>query len=182
MTDLIKKALSLFSSTPTVPLDNGLKGAIDNATQSNYNDISSTHINLDWTVDWKSQTISGSIHHIMTVHTNNITQAIFDSSYLSISRITNKDDKDLEFLIASRDSVMGNKLTVELSKILSKGDKVDVIIHYETTSGCTALGWLEAQQTDSGKYPFLYSQCQAIHCRSLCRKFETLSFSLCTLY
>lgn len=42
-----------------------------------------------------------------------------------------------------------------------------ITIHYSTTKECTALGWLDPVQTKSGKYPYLYSQCQAIHARSL---------------
>lgn len=38
---------------------------------------------------------------------------------------------------------------------------------YWTTPECTAVGWLEPVQTKSGKYPYLYSQSQAIHARSL---------------
>lgn len=38
---------------------------------------------------------------------------------------------------------------------------------YWTTTQCTAVGWLEPVQTKSGKYPYLYSQSQAIHARSL---------------
>lgn len=50
---------------------------------------------------------------------------------------------------------------------LAKGDELVVKIAYATTKECTAIGYLEAQQTASGKYPFLFSQCQAIHARSL---------------
>jgi leukotriene-A4 hydrolase len=40
-------------------------------------------------------------------------------------------------------------------------------VSYWTTPECTAVGWLEPVQTKSGKYPYLYSQSQAIHARSL---------------
>lgn len=40
-------------------------------------------------------------------------------------------------------------------------------VTYSTTSQCTAVGWLTPQQTKSGKHPYLYSQCQAIHARSM---------------
>jgi len=88
---------------------------------------------------------------------------------------------------------MGSALRVELGKSLKKGEKIDVKIEYSTTDDCTALGWLTPEQvsrcvpfrlfqivlicwqtldlqTQSGKYAFLYSQAQAIHCRSMIRK------------
>lgn len=84
---------------------------------------------------------------------------------------------------------MGEGLTVILPKSVSKGSvchpffetrllttdmiqkqifqSISVKITYSTTSQCTAVGWLTPQQTKSGKHPYLYSQCQAIHARSM---------------
>lgn len=42
-----------------------------------------------------------------------------------------------------------------------------ISINYATDPSCTALQWLEAAQTSSKTQPFVYSQCQAVHCRSL---------------
>jgi hypothetical protein len=44
---------------------------------------------------------------------------------------------------------------------------VAVTVIYSTTTQCTAIGWLDPVQTKSGKYPYLYSQAQAIHARSM---------------
>ena len=40
-------------------------------------------------------------------------------------------------------------------------------INYETSPNSTALQWLDAMQTIGKKHPYLFSQCQAIHARSL---------------
>lgn len=33
------------------------------STQSNYNDLRTTHIEIDWTVDWESRTFTGYVIH-----------------------------------------------------------------------------------------------------------------------
>lgn len=40
--------------------------------------------------------------------------------------------------------------------------KLEVKVTYSTTKECTAVGWLTPEQTKSGKYPYLYSQSQAV--------------------
>jgi leukotriene-A4 hydrolase len=46
-------------------------------------------------------------------------------------------------------------------------DVVIIRIQYETTADCTAAQWLTPSQTREKKFPFLFTQCQAIHARSL---------------
>ncbi len=62
---------------------------------------------------------------------------------------------------------------------LAVGEKFSVKIFYHTTAGCSALQWLTAEQTVGGKLPFLFSQCQAIHARSMvpCQDTGAVKFS-----
>ncbi|GAA6041801.1 hypothetical protein JCM8097_007167 [Rhodosporidiobolus ruineniae] len=144
------------------------KAPVDVITQSNYQDISTSSLHLDWTVDWAQRILKGSATHRLTVHKDGTTVAVFDSSYLHISRASLKSTgAELSFDLPKRHKVYGSALAVHLDRKYNKGDEVEVVIEYSTTDGCTALGWLEKEQTDSKKYPFFYSQCQAIHARSL---------------
>lgn len=40
-------------------------------------------------------------------------------------------------------------------------------VHFETSPTSTACQFLEPSQTAGGKHPYLFTQCQAIHARSL---------------
>jgi aminopeptidase N len=42
-----------------------------------------------------------------------------------------------------------------------------VRIRYRTSPGASALQWLDPPQTSGGRHPFLFSQCQALHARSV---------------
>ncbi|POW00058.1 hypothetical protein PSTT_13351 [Puccinia striiformis] len=98
--------------------------------------------------------------------------SILDTSFLKINQITLFDPKlshlnPLKFDLEESHPVLGSALIIHLPHKLDNGQQVSIKIDYSTTHECTALGWLEPSQTASGNHPFLYSQCQAIHARSL---------------
>ncbi|GAA5957633.1 hypothetical protein JCM8115_001380 [Rhodotorula mucilaginosa] len=145
---------------------------VDQATQSNYLDIETTHLELDWTVDWSQRIIRGkaTLHLRARSSSSSVDKVVLDTSYLAIKTCSLvENDKDLAFSIPPKRQhpVLGSALTISLPAPLQKGETVAISIEYATTDECTALGWLNAEQTDSKRYPFMYSQCQAIHARSL---------------
>ncbi|GAA5863563.1 hypothetical protein JCM3774_006527 [Rhodotorula dairenensis] len=145
-----------------------ISSPVDQATQSNYLDIHPTHLELDWTVDWSQRIVRGTATHHFRARKDGVDKVVLDTSYLAIKRCFGPHG-DLEFsLPAKRHPVLGSALTISLpSPPLNKEDTAVISIEYATTDECTALGWLNAEQTDSKRYPFMYSQCQAIHARSL---------------
>src|SRR5208283_3293633 len=68
----------------------------------------------------------------------------------------------LPFALGPNDAVLGTRLSVTLAK-----GEARCVVHYRTGQEATALQWLSEEQTASGRAPFLYSQCQAIHARSV---------------
>ena len=58
--------------------------------------------------------------------------------------------------------ILGSRLELTLPE----GTKA-VRIRYQTSPDASALQWLSPQQTSGGQHPFLFSQCQAIHARSV---------------
>lgn len=44
---------------------------------------------------------------------------------------------------------------------------MEVEVRYSTSPSSPALQWLTKEQTRGGRFPYVYSQCQAINARSL---------------
>jgi len=74
---------------------------------------------------------------------------------------------------ARRHEVLGLALRVKLPKG-SPGERLVARVAYETAApgdngegGCSALQWLTPEQTAGKKFPYVFSQCQAIHARAM---------------
>jgi leukotriene-A4 hydrolase len=85
-----------------------------------------------------------------------------DSRDLDIQSIVDQNEHSLTFEVGAPEAILGSRVRVELP-----GGTSQIRIAYETKPGATALQWLEPAQTDGGRQPFLYTQCQPIHARSI---------------
>ncbi|KAF8293673.1 leukotriene A4 hydrolase N-terminal domain-containing protein [Clavulina sp. PMI_390] len=149
----------------------------DPATHSNYEDISTSHVHFNWTIDWKERRFVGSTVHTLIVHKPNVDRVIFDSSYLVIDRVT-VGEKVVEHDLGPAHPVLGSPLSVPLPAGLQKGESIRVEIEYSTTKEGTAIGWLEKEQTAGKKFDYLFSQCQPIYARTLSPLQDTPSVKL----
>ncbi len=85
-----------------------------------------------------------------------------DTRDLEIRGVTDTDGNELAWEIAEQDDILGSCLRVTLP-VGAQAFTID----YATSPQASALQWLEPAQTDGGKHPYLFSQCQAIHARSV---------------
>ncbi|SPO34784.1 related to leukotriene-A4 hydrolase [Pseudozyma flocculosa] len=123
------------------------------------------HLHLDWAIDWEARIISGKVSHEIEVLKDGISKVTLDASFLRIDQ-TEVDGAKVDAKLGQRSHALGSPLEIPVGS-RSKGDRIKIDITYSTTEQCTALGWLAKEQTAGKTNPFLYSQCQAIHCRSL---------------
>ncbi|KAF7320841.1 Leuk-A4-hydro-C domain-containing protein [Mycena chlorophos] len=139
---------------------------MDPASQANYDKIVSSAVDFDWDVDFKAQTLAGTAMHHLTVLEDGVSEAIFDTGDLSVTG-AKVDGAEASFELKPKHPVMGSALHVSLPAGLKKGTSVKLSVVYSTTKDCTALQWLEKEQTQGKRFPYLFSQCQPIHARSL---------------
>ncbi len=85
-----------------------------------------------------------------------------DTRDLLIERVEDATGRSLAFELHAAEPYIGSRLRIELADATPR-----VRIRYRTSPEASALQWLAPAQTAGGKQPYLYSQCQAIHARSL---------------
>ncbi|KAF9116751.1 Leukotriene A-4 hydrolase [Mortierella sp. AM989] len=138
----------------------------DPTSQSNLDEIKTSHIHLALTVDFAAKTLTGSAQLQLEAIADNVTRVVLDTSYIEIHSVSTSGTP-LNYQLEKRHEKYGSALIINLAKPLQKGEKVNAIVDYATTKDCTACQWLEPSQTVGKKHPYLFTQCQAIHARSL---------------
>ena len=139
------------------------------SSQSNPDDMRIVHSDIKMTVAFDRRVIVGIVTHHTRVVKETATQLILDTRGLQIASVS-VNGRDAPFGMSQTHPVLGSQLVIEIPPQKEDEEQereVRVAIHYETAPESTALQWLSPTQTTGKKMPFLFSQCQAIHARSL---------------
>lgn len=132
----------------------------DPHSYSRPNEAKVTHLSWKASVDFDSKKISGTAKWKIEQQ-GNPGVIVFDSKGLSIAKVTLDNDEATDFKIGQKNEILGEELIVSI-----KPETKAVSIEYVTDPSAEALQWLSAQQTAGKKFPFLFTQSQAILARS----------------
>ncbi|ELT87749.1 hypothetical protein CAPTEDRAFT_162472 [Capitella teleta] len=125
-----------------------------------------THLHLDLDVDFVEKVLRGKVVLSAKKKSADARLLVLDTRDLKIVRVTDESSgADIVFTLHDAVQAFGSKL--EISLPAASSTEVKIVIEYETSPQSTALQWLSAQQTAGKRHEFLFSQCQAIHARSL---------------
>ncbi|KAJ4319121.1 Leucyl aminopeptidase yscIV [Neodidymelliopsis sp. IMI 364377] len=156
----------------------------DSNTLSNYHNFVTKHTSVDFEIDFEHKILSGAVGlDLESLTDEDVKEVVLDSSFLDISEVK-VDGKNAKFEVGQRVEPYGAPLRITLPSSVPKGKIVSLVIAVSTTEKCTALQWMTPAQTSNKKHPYMFSQCQAIHARSVfpCQDTpdvkSTFSFSL----
>ena len=138
----------------------------DPNTLSNYGHFLTTHTVVRLAISFDDRKVSGDV----VLELKSITDAaskeiVLDTSYLAVEDVT-VEGRDSTWRLSSRSEPYGSALTINLAEGVDNGASLNVKISIATTEACTALGWMTPAQARS-EHPYMYTQCQAIHARSI---------------
>jgi leukotriene-A4 hydrolase len=117
---------------------------------------------LDWKarVDFRTRRLHAEV--TLTLKEASAGPLDLDTRELDIRAVVDAQGKPLPFILSPPEPILGSRLRVELPPGLRQ-----LTVSYRTSPQASALQWLTPSQTAGGQHPFLFSQCQAIHARSV---------------
>jgi aminopeptidase N len=126
---------------------------------SNPDEVRVRHLDLDISVDFDSRCIKGTATWDLQRAAGS-DKIVFDTRDLDILEVTSGGAR-LSWKLGKSDKILGTPLTVLLPQGADR-----VTISYATRPEAAALQWLDPEQTAGGRYPFLYTQSEAILART----------------
>ena len=118
---------------------------------------------LDWKarVDFAAHVVHAEVTLELTAPSPAATLDL-DTRALTIHSVEDARGAALEHTLHAADPILGSRLEIRLPA----GTQA-IVIRYRTSPEASALQWLTPEQTLGKKQPYLFSQCQAIHARSI---------------
>ena len=154
----------------------------DYSTLSNYQSFQVNHTILDLSILFDQKIIKGDVTFQLTkLSDTNDNEIKLDTSFLNVEKVEINNVSIKDFILKPRVEPLGSQLIIK-SNLIGKSnnnnknknnDEILLKLTFNTTEKCTALQWLNSKQT-SGK-PYVFSQLEAIHARSLFPCFDTPS-------
>jgi leukotriene-A4 hydrolase len=131
----------------------------DSASYTDLSQGSIKHIDFRISVDFSTRTLDIEAAYQLQ---EQVQGSLYLDSYKIDLQQAHTNGRELEWEFDTKDDVLGERLHL---KGLAGASRFT--LKFRTSPEARALQWLNASQTAGGNHPFLYSQCQAIHARSI---------------
>ena len=119
-----------------------------------------THLALDLAIDFDAKRIGGTAT-LDIDRKPDAKQIILDDKGLDIKSVTDGAGQKLDWTVGAVNKDLGAPLSIAL-----RPDTRKIVINYLSAPGASALLWLTPEQTAGKKYPFVFSQGEAIENRT----------------
>eukprot|EP01104_Vermistella_antarctica_P013635 TRINITY_DN415_c1_g4_i2.p1 TRINITY_DN415_c1_g4~~TRINITY_DN415_c1_g4_i2.p1 ORF type:complete len:653 (+),score=175.32 TRINITY_DN415_c1_g4_i2:58-1959(+) len=150
--------------------DARLASKVDPNTSSNYQEVVTEHFHVVWKADFTSNTLQGHVDLSLRSVVDTLATVVLDTRDLTIESAHLLQDgspaSSCAFSLGSASEAFGAALTITLPAPVVKDAQFHVRITYKTSPQASGIQWLAPEQTDGKTHPYVFSQFQAIHCRS----------------
>jgi leukotriene-A4 hydrolase len=118
------------------------------------------HLDLDLAVDFDRKRVAGQV--MLVLERPSSGPLDLDSRGLAIASVRTDMGRPVSFEPGPDEPILGSRLRLTLPPGTEK-----VVIAYETGPEATGLQWLAPEQTAGRRHPFMFTQFQPIHARSM---------------
>ncbi|MGE3538209.1 MAG: M1 family metallopeptidase [Candidatus Tectimicrobiota bacterium] len=118
------------------------------------------HIRLRWQVDFATRQLLGEATLVFAQPAAGVLD--LDTKELRLTAVQTSTGEAVPYTLSPAEPILGSRLRLHLPAASR-----EVTLTYHTSPTAMALQWLEPAQTEGKQQPFLFSQCQAIHARSI---------------
>ncbi|KAF2261510.1 leukotriene A-4 hydrolase [Lojkania enalia] len=161
------RSLAAMVTKPMTDPNINIRVPRDPNTLSNYHNFVTRHTSASFDIDFDKKLLKGYV--VLTLESLSDAESeeiVLDTSFLDIFGVK-VDGMDVKWAVKDRFEPYGSPLSIQLDGGVEKGKTLAVDITLSTTDKCTALQWMTPTQTSNKKHPYMFSQCQAIHARSV---------------
>ena len=156
----------------------------DKSSFSNFDEIIQTNADLEISLDFDKRQLKGEVeyqYNILNLKLSKIVLDLYGPRILSVNYITEDEEIiPLKYEIYDKHKykkILGTPLIIFLSDFKSNyeseynkcidSEKMTISIEFITSEFCNGIQFLTKEQTNSKNYPFMFTQCEPIYCRSL---------------
>lgn len=146
----------------------------DITTYANFQDIRQEHMTIKAEIDFTKQIIRGTVNIRFLIKNKNVSHILLDMKKVIINRITcpQYPNAQIEYSIYDTNpdkEALGTPIILTLPSTLNitSSDKLNILIAFETTSESPSVKFLSKSQTLTKNFPFMFTQCEPILCRTI---------------
>jgi len=144
--------------------------ARDPSSLSNPDQAHITNLFWDASINFNEQIILAKATYTVQIvgdDPSSVSSVKLDTSHLDIHSVHVNDTPATFSLTVPDNSKLHLGSCLEIQLLDNTLSTISITISYTTTKQCSAAQWLPPTQTAGKQYPYIFTQCQAIHARSL---------------
>jgi leukotriene-A4 hydrolase len=141
---------------------------VDHSSYANPSEVRITHTDLEIDVDFESRTLRCWARHAVAVQAEGARALVLDSRGLALDSVSwDGGATQATHRAGPASAALGTPLHIALPPGAQPGSTLSLELRWATPPDAVAAQWLDPAQTAGGVKPFLFTQCQAIHARTL---------------
>ena len=153
-------------------------------TYSNFDEVIQKNVELEVSINFDKKELDGTVKTEYEIINPDLKEIILDlhgPEIISVNLVTEElDEIPLKYEIYTKNKdkdALGTPLIINLESIKEENNSeyekifndklVTICIAFKTNEKCNGIQYLTKEQTYTKKYPFMFTQCEAILCRTL---------------